>query len=303
MLECLKKFLQKLKNLVIINIQEILSIARALMMGAIGVLGFVLSCYEGSIKYNFLSVLGMLCIMFFCSCLASFIFVCYWNKNNTVYKHGSTIVNVCYGDLFNTAFNDTSNKVVVIPVNTAFDTIVDKSLCKFPSNLVSPNTIHGKFIEKLIKHGLKIEEIDQRIEDFLKLKSIHPVIELPLEYKSRGKRKIYEQGTVSVIEFKNTYFFLLCLSTFDNNNNAQCTKDQFVYALQRLIVFCDRYSQGRPIYLPLMGTNLSRADMSHKESLQTMVALFKIYANRLHNKVNIVIYSGDRDKVSIYDAK
>lgn len=76
-----------------------------------------------------------------------------------------------------------------------------------------------------------------------------------------------------------------------------------MYALQRLIIFCDRCSQGRPIYLPLMGTNLSRADMSHKESLQTMVALFKIYANRLHNKINIVIYSGDRDKVSIYDAK
>ena len=102
------------------------------------------------------------------------------------------MINVCYGDLFDTAFNDPGNKVVVIPVNTAFDTIVDKSLCKYPNNLVSPNTIHGRFIEKLINQGLKIEEIDQRIDSFLKLKCIHPVIELPQECRPRGKRKIYE---------------------------------------------------------------------------------------------------------------
>lgn len=295
--------LQKQKDLLFVNLGEIIKLASTFLMGLFGIGGFFLSCYEGAGKYNFLSMVGLLFILALFSFVASFVKICYLNNSNTVYKHSSTTINVCYGDLFEIAFNDKAKKVVVVPVNTAFDTIVDKSLVKYPKNLVSPNTIHGRFIDRLIGAGLKIEEIDRRIESFFITKGIYPTVELSSECRPRGKRKIYEPGTVSVIEFKDTNFFLLGLSVFDDNNNAQCTKDQFVYALQKFIIFCDKHSQGRTIYLPLMGTNLSRTDMSHQESLQSLVALFKMYANRLHNKINIIIYTGDKDKVSIYDAK
>ena len=220
-----------------------------------------------------------------------------------MFIRGSMSINICYDDIFKIGFEDIRDKIVVIPVNTAFDTIVDESIVNVSKTLVSPNTIHGKFIKALMKYGMSKDEIDRRIMSFFDIKNIHPVMIYPLKYRPRGKRAIYEFGSVSVIEYMHTTFFLLALSEFNDNNNAQCNQDQFICAVQRLIYFCDRYSQGKNIYIPLLGTNLSRVNMAHKESLQSMVSLFKLYSRNLHNKINIVIYTGDKNKVSIYDAQ
>ena len=55
------------------------------------------------------------------------------------------------------------------------------------------------------------------------------------------------------------------------------------------------------MFLPLMGTNLSRVDLSHKDALNKIVALFKLYNDQIHGEVNIVVYDKDKDKVSISD--
>lgn len=95
----------------------------------------------------------------------------------------------------------------------------------------------------------------------------------------------------------------MALSEFDENNNAQCNKDEFIACIQKLINYINQTGQGVDVYVPIMGTNLSRTGMSHQESLQALVALFKLYQERLNCNVNIVIYEGDKAKVSIYDVK
>lgn len=226
------------------------------------------------------------------------------NKKNTVYKRGNMSLNIIYDDLFDISLrNNRHNSIVVIPVNTAFDTIVDEKLQNIYKPLVSAGTLHGQWIKRVLDSGLTIDELNRRISTDLAERHICPIENLNSKQKPRGNTKCYERGTVAVIEHKNTTFFLFALSVFDENNNAQCNRDQFILAMQRLLLFCDNNSNGKDIYLPLMGTNLSRTNMNHEESLQSLVALCKLYEDKLHNAVNIVIYEGDRDKVSIYDAK
>lgn len=48
-----------------------------------------------------------------------------------------------------------------------------------------------------------------------------------------------------------------------------------------------------------MGTNLSRAGLSHNDSLRVITSLFQLYGDKVHGEVDVVIYKGDKDKVTL----
>lgn len=253
------------------------------------------SYFQGTLKSLLAEVL--LCVL---SVGAAYVYI--WRKNqNTITTQSTTKINVVYGDIFKIAFSEGNKqdikRIVVIPVNTCFDTIVDEDIALVKKPLVSPTSIHGQWIKQVSK-TLHIGEIDKRIADSLK---DEPFTTIKIEQKRRGNLKDYDYGTVAVFDYASTEFFLLALARFDSNNNAQCSKDEFLLTVKKLIVFIDKHGQGLPVYIPLMGTNLSRANMTHKESLQAMVALMRLYSEKLKSEVNIVVYDGDREKVSIYD--
>lgn len=248
---------------------------------------------------NTVAVIFLLC---FSVLICATVKVSCFDKSNTIFYRGTTSINVCYGDLLKLAFNNNLNekRIVVIPVNTCFDTIVDEAGVHRP--LVSAKTLHGQWINKMIGYLNNVDTLKDVIEESLS-KSV-PVKEYTLTEKERGNRIVYERGTVASIKYNdNTTFFLLALSEFDENNNAQCNKDEFIACIQKLINYINQTGQGVDVYVPIMGTNLSRTGMSHQESLQALVALFKLYQERLNCNVNIVIYEGDKSKVSIYDAR
>ena len=252
-------------------------------------------CIQGAV-----SVLLAEVILYIIALLVASFFV-YRRKENTISIQQNTKIKIIYGDLLKIAFNESNNqnkkRIVVIPVNTCFDIIVDDNIALVKKPLVSPASIHGKWLKQVSK-TMHIDEIDKRIAASLKDKVFSLI---PLEQKSRGNHKDYPFGTVAIFDYASTEFFLLALSRFDSNNNAQCTKDEFLLAVKKMIDFIDKHGQGLPIYIPLMGSNLSRAKLTRKESLQAMVAMMKLYADRVPGEVNIVVYDGDRDKVSIYD--
>ena len=68
---------------------------------------------------------------------------------------GSNVI-IIYGDILKIAFpkKDRGKKIVVIPVNTCFDTVVGQGL-------VSQNTIHGKWIKGMEKRGIPITKLDK----------------------------------------------------------------------------------------------------------------------------------------------
>ena len=205
-----------------------------------------------------------------------------------------------YGDLWEIAFSRKGNKkIIVVNVNTTFDTIVDENLSFIDKPLVSPITIHGQWIKQMNKRNVSIEDIDEGIEKSLRLQKTEPIKIIDRSAKERGKLKCYKRGTIACYEYENTVFYLLALSEFDENNNAQNTKEELVQTITKLIDFYDQHGNGLDIYVPLMGTGQSRTGLSKEESLEVTTSLFRLYKEKIHGCANIIVYSKDRDKVSL----
>ena len=188
-------------------------------------------------------------------------------------------------------------KIVVIPVNTHFDTIVDECIDCVDKPLVSANSIHGQWIKKMLENN-SIEEIDTKIQDYLKRKGVQSVRD---EERLRGNQNEYPIGTISVVKNSNNVdFFLLALTKFNKNNNAQCSDDEFIYTIRNLIDFYNKIGQRYTLYLPLLGTSYSRIKYSHQESLEKIITLCKLEKSKIFGEIKIVIYNKDKNKVSLW---
>lgn len=236
--------------------------------------------------------------------LVSLIWICFFKKKNHIISEGAAKVNICYGDLMKIAFPKKSGrkKIVVISVNTAFDTIVDDDLALYDKPLVSPNTIHGRWINNMVKNGITIASVDSNINNYIQKNNIMPVRELTRMEKPRGNLKDFDNGTIVIApEYNGITFFLLALSEFDKNNEAQSTKDDVIKCLKKLLSFYSSNGQGFEMYLTLMGTGRSRAGLTHEESLQTIKSVLSLYKQKIQGTINVVVYNKDKGKVSIFD--
>ena len=61
-------------------------------------------------------------------------------------------------------------------------------------------------------------------------------------------------------------FWLLAVSKIDESYNARLTNQDVRIALESLVSFYDREGQGYTIYLPLIGTGMSRAGLDNDDS-------------------------------------
>lgn len=225
------------------------------------------------------------------------VFILLFRRSNVLWEKGAGKIIVIYGDILKIAFpkKDRGNKIVVIPVNTCFDTIVGHGL-------VSEQTIHGKWIIESEKKGVNMVELDRQIIQSIENQGIKYLESYSESQKSNGKQKRFAQGTVVSIEGNlGLTYYLLALSEFDQNLNAQCSKEDFISCIQSLMTFYDKNGQGRPIYLPLMGTGLSRVNISPEESLNILANIIKLNRNQIHGEVNIVVFSKQKNTVSIYN--
>ncbi len=246
-----------------------------------------------------LEIIAIICAILL---LWSILWSCVLKKQKVIWQSASGRIIVQYSDLLEEGFKKKNNRdcLYVIPVNSAFDTIVDTdiSLCSKP--LISPNSLHGKWIKKVIENGGSIEDIDNEITSYLEKQEIKPCKILSKENKERGKRKIYELGTVSIIKgVTGNTFLLLAATNFDENNNAYVSVEEVEYVIKALIRFYNQHGQGHELMIPLMGTNLSRAGLSHDDSLRILTSMFQLYGDLIHGDVRIVIYKGDKDKVTL----
>lgn len=247
---------------------------------------------------KFLIFIGIIMI----AVLLAILYSCFFDNQNVVWKNGTGKIIVRYGDIMKIAFDkDNDNeRIIVIPVNTCFDTIVDSDIASCEKPIVSPSTIHGKWIKAVINSGISQSKIDEKINRYIQENNITPIKELSIEEKKRGNRLCYKRGMVVPFSARNNVtFFLLALSEFDCNNNAQCNKDELIDCIKSLISFYNGHGQGFKMYLPLMGTNLSRVGLSHRDALNKITTLFKLYNDQIHGEINIIVFDKDKDKVSI----
>ena len=218
-------------------------------------------------------------------------------RSSLIWEHGTGKIKAIYGDIIKIGFpqKNKGEKIVVVPVNNCFDTIVG-------DGVVSAKTIHGQWIKNMNKHGVSTAKLDEIIGQAIINQGLRPTKVYTRKKKSKGKLECFPIGTVLPIAAVNGLtYYLLALSEFDENLNAQCSKEDFVGCIQSLISFYDRNGQGNPAYLPLMGTGLSRVNISQSESLNIIVNMFRLNRDKIHGELNVVVYSKEKNMVSIHD--
>lgn len=99
----------------------------------------------------------------------------------------------------------------------------------------------------------------------------------------------------------NIDFFLVALLEFDENNRAQTFKEEVFEFVKKLLDIYDSKGQGCEMYIPLVGTERSRAGLTHTDSLHILKSILTLNGDKIHGTINVVIYPKDRDKVSIFE--
>lgn len=296
------KFFEIIKR----NIENIGKSSLTIVGSLFSILSIVLSFVtweEAGITKAYVKVI-IFCSILMISLLVGVFWIYILKRSNEIGLKGDGKINVCYADIMKIAFpkKNKGKKIIVIPVNTCFDTIVDQDLALCDKPLVASTTVHGLWVENMLKHGFSIEDIDSAIDNYIHIKNIIPIKELTQQEKNRGKLKCFENGTVIIVEGENDVeFFLLAVSEFDKNNKAQSSKEDIIISIKKLLEFYDINGQGYQMFLPLIGTGRSRSGLSHEDSLQIIKSILLLYSDKLHGEINVVIYSKDRDKVSIFD--
>lgn len=232
-------------------------------------------------------------------------FFVYNYRKKIVFENVQGKLTVRYDDIFKFAFpkwyskHKKNKRIVVIGVNTSFDTIVDEDVQSISKPLVSINTLHGKWLQKMQEHGINGEDIDAMIKNNFQIHGILPSKTLSIAQKQRGNLDGYDRGTIATVEHDNTIFYLIALSEFDENNNAQNTRKELTNTIEKLITYYDQKGQGYNIYIPLLGTGMSRTNISAEEALDTMVSEIKINRSKIHGQITVVVNENNRDKISI----
>ena len=72
-------------------------------------------------------------------------------------------------------------------------------------------------------------------------------------------------------------------------------------AVSSLLDVYDRFGLGYDLYLPLMGTGLSRADLSTQEAYDLLIESMKINSNKIHGHVHLVLRPIDRNLITIQE--
>lgn len=210
-----------------------------------------------------------------------------------------------YGDLLKIGFNITkaTKNIVVIPVNSAFDTIVEEAGEQNPNPLVSIATIHGKWINKFLKKENNTqEELNERIQESLKRFNYKHIEVLNQKDKKRGNLEVYKTGTIATIDgSNNTVYYLLAISNFDDSNKAQSNRKIVTAAFDELLEFYDTHGQGHPLYVPLLGTGRSRTGITHVRSFKMLKSSILRSEEQINGQINIVIHDKDKHKISIFD--
>lgn len=206
-------------------------------------------------------------------------------SGTVIWKKGNSYIQAVYGDIFKYAFSDRRKRktIVVIPVNTRFDTHLSTKLENTVYPMISSETVHGEWLLRLEKQKGRIDDMHERIQSDLRCRGF--------ACNDDGE---YPIGTLAVVDIGNTCFYLLAISSFDKYNHAKSRPEFIEQAVTSLLDFYDINGQGYELYLPLLGTGRSRAGMSFQESFDLIKKEALHRTGAFHGKITIVISNDNK---------
>lgn len=254
-------------------------------LGAIAIF-FPINEYINSIIYKILAIISIIVIMYVLAVVSHL----FKNKKEILSQNGKKVI-VEYGDIFSKKY---CSKILVIPVNRCFDTIVD-------NDLISEDKLHGRVIKEIISSS---EQEAKNINTTIQTKLNEQNLEFELLEKAdkrKGNLKRYPAGTV--VEYKalkNIYYFL-GLSILDKNLHAQYTEEDQILAIQRLLEYHNIHGNGKDIVTPIIGGGNTGTNKDEKTILNMMVQLIRFNQNNINSNINIVVRKSAKNEVGILD--
>ncbi len=237
---------------------------------------------------------------FSCALIASLKASNMCNDRRMIWQNGTGSLSIKVCDILSNGFGRTkaSKSIVVIPVNNAFDTEITWGYESAGMPLVSDQTLHGKWLKRMISSGSDSASIAARIAADLASRG-----EIPCGAVLRGKASVpvYELGTIARIENNRTVFFLIALSEFDETNRAHAAKSAIYGTVLKLLEAYDEFGQGLDMYIPLFGTGLSRAGLTHQESFDVIGKCIMENRGLVHGELFITVLPTDEQKLNLKD--
>ena len=202
------------------------------------------------------------------------------NFTKIIWKNGANSLNIIFGDIFKFGFDNRKKEknIIVIPVNTSFETHITTKAEKEKFPLVSEQTIHGMWLSRIYKCGYKEESIKNEIKSYFERYNINPI----------DNDNNYPIGTIAEIYHKNMIFYLLAISRFDEKNKAKSYKEDIITSLNNLLEHYDNFGQGYHLYLPLIGTGRSRVYLSSIDSLNLISSEMMKNKEQIQGNITIV---------------
>lgn len=207
-----------------------------------------------------------------------------------IWKRGTASLMLVSGDLMKYGFGNRSKQknIIVIPVDAGFETHVSKRVEKSKSPLVAPDSIHGQWLTRMAVGGTNSKRISARVKANLRRQGLEP--------NAKGE---YPLGSVAEFETQRAIFCLVAISHFDEEKRAHSSPDEIRAALLGLLDHYDRRGQGRRMYVPLMGTSLSRTGLTLKESYDLLRETFSQHSDMITGGVNIVVKPENMQELGI----
>ena len=172
------------------------------------------------------------------------------NDEGLLWKSASGSLRWCIGDLLDLGFRNRKRRknLIVIPVDCGFETHVTRGYEGIVVKKVSEASIHGQWLTRMSQVGVSEAKLRERIGYELEDSGYDAApCSCPI-------------GTIAAIERGNAAYLLLAISEFDEKGNAHSTVENLERALRSLLEYYDQRGQGADLYLPLLGTGLSRVE-------------------------------------------
>ena len=146
------------------------------------------------------------------------------------------------------------------------------------------------------------EELNRKIEQSLKEQNIDAKNignDVSIGGKSKGKFKRYPVGSVALVVIGTVRFHFIAFSKIEKNITAITEDLDYLIVLNQIVENIWKNSNGSPIYMPLIGSGLSKLNYDSNQLLKFMIQFFELHKNKLNSNVVIMIRKEDQSKITI----
>ena len=229
-------------------------------------------------EYNWVIKLLLISGLFLLIVVAIFIVKYYrTNKGITLKIRGIKVI-IRQGNIFN------ADGWKIIPFNEFFDTTVD-------DKIIAHNTLNGVFIDNYVEN---LDDLKSTIEN----ETDNP----KLKRNTQGGRFVYPLGRI--ITYKD---FMLLAFTHFVNNEARLTQKDYEDCLRVMWTEICRTYANRPIFIPLLGSGITRFDGTpHKSNfdlLKCMLCTLRTSGVNINQPITILLTEEAIQDINIYEMK